>query len=628
MKHNRKELISEIKRMFERDSERRIFKKFIEYIRFPFFKNFEKDLRVDFTFPITFIVGQNGSGKSSLLHALYGAPTGYSIEDYWFSTELDPIEDKIGSDKKIERHCFVYAYKTPVTLTLAEILKTRINRKNNSDYWEPSRPVKKYGMNLPEKHDKSEVTRKGDRWKVLDKKVYYTDFRYSLSAYDKYFYFGSQPANKKKLKSKQDVIRKYAKKLKYAFDNDTEVVLRSRIIKKPVTLSEDELDEIKYVLGKNYSEAKLTEHNIYDRNTGFAIRYKTKGLVYSEAYAGSGETAVVKLIHDLYYADEYSLVLLDEPETSLHPLAQKNLIDFILRQIIKKKLQVVVSTHSPDIIDGMPPESVKILYENIGTGKTGIIENVYPENAFVHIGRTVTDKKIILTEDKLSKMIIDAVLKEIGDTELFEVVYYPGGASQMKQQEMTVYSKESNSKHFIVFDGDQRKSIKYNNSRHYYEPGDNLSRVDKININFLSYEARKPHNLEKTIESLTGQRIKFLFDSNQTEEQKSRLMLKYIKYHHNNVFYLPKSTPEEIIWNDDLVEGSDFSEQEKEKIIKETDYKKKFALYAKAEYDDNNADDIERIHKKFIKRWIKKENNNDFRAICDIIRMIKGRSDE
>jgi hypothetical protein len=43
--------------------------------------------------------------------------------------------------------------------------------------------------------------------------------------------------------------------------------------------------------------------------------YKTNNVVYSEAYAGSGEIAVVKLVHDIVKAKNCSLILLDEPET-------------------------------------------------------------------------------------------------------------------------------------------------------------------------------------------------------------------------------------------------------------------------------------------------------------------------
>jgi len=603
MESERNNLLSDIKGMFDRDSNRTVFKKIIEYIRFPFFKNFEKDLKVNFSFPITFIVGQNGSGKSSLLHALYGAPRNYSIATYWFDTALDPIEYI-----KTNRHCFIYSYYAEYSRKNVEVIKLRIQvrdkktKKIDLDYWEPSRPYKKYYMTPPQvSDDVRDTSPTKDRWNPITKSVYYMDFRYSLSAYDKYFYFGSKP-NTKTLKSKQDIIRKYASKLKKAFEDNAEIIFRTRKVKQPIILTKTELEKIRYILGKDYTETKITEHNIYDKRMGFAVRYKTDKITYSEAYAGSGETAIVKLVHDLYLTEDYSLVLLDEPETSLHPLAQKRLINFILEQIKNKKLQVVISTHSPDIIEGMPSEAIKILYENPVAGKIGVIENVYPENAFVHIGRTITDKKVILTEDKLAKMIIDAILQKTGNTELFDVVYHPGGVSQIKQKEMTVYSKEDNSKHFVLFDGDQRK--------------------DKIDITTLSGREKNPYNLKSKIKDLVGEDIKFSFDSNASDKQKIELMLKYIKYYHDNVFFLPKKIPEESIWNDNLVMNSDFSDEEKEQINVESDYKKKFAHYALAEYGSNTADDIEKIHKKFIKRWLDKEND-DFQSIKEVIRQIK-----
>ncbi len=599
MEKNRSELINTIKQMFEKDTQRNVFKKYIEYIRFPFFKNFEKDLKVNFNFPITFIAGQNGSGKSSLLHALYGAPKGKSIVEFWYTTDLDRIQDL-----KTNRHRFIYSYKTPVTKQNVEVLKQRSGEKKGKDYWEPAEPKVGDGMKKLEDYntpDPSEASK--DRWNQLDKSVYHLDFRFSLSAYDKYFYFGIKLKNEA-IVSKQDLIRKYAPKLRKSFETNTLMRYYSRKVFQIFEILKEEKDVIEKILGKKYSEIKFMEHNFYGKNKGFAIRYKTNNITYSEAYAGSGETAIVKLVHDLFSIEHYSLVLLDEPETSLHPSAQKRLMNFILNQIKEKKLQVVISTHSPDIIEGMPPEAIKVLYENPNTGKIGIIENVYPGNAFVHIGRSITDKKVIQTEDKLAKMLIDAVLQKDGDTELFEVTYYPGGVSQMKQNEMTVYSKEENSKHFIIFDGDQRK--------------------EKIDITELSDNDKSPANLKQMIKNLVGEEVKFSFDSNSGNEQKKELMLKYIKYHHDNVFFLSKDTPEEIIWNDEVVNNSDFSEEEKKQIIDEPDLKKKYAIYAQFEFGSNTADDIEKVHKKFIKRWIDKENS-DFENIKSIITEIKGK---
>lgn len=87
--------INTIKRMKENG----VFKKYIEYIVFPYYKNLVPGTRINLEFPITILVGKNGSGKSSTLHALYGAPHWKSCSDFWFSTEVDPIKETGGREK-------------------------------------------------------------------------------------------------------------------------------------------------------------------------------------------------------------------------------------------------------------------------------------------------------------------------------------------------------------------------------------------------------------------------------------------------------------------------------------------------------------------------------------------------
>ena len=83
------------------------FKKYIEYIVFPYYKNLVPGTKINLEFPITILVGKNGSGKSSTLHALYGAPYWKSCADFWFSTEVDPIEETGGAGK----NRFFYGYR-------------------------------------------------------------------------------------------------------------------------------------------------------------------------------------------------------------------------------------------------------------------------------------------------------------------------------------------------------------------------------------------------------------------------------------------------------------------------------------------------------------------------------------
>jgi len=173
--------------------------------------------------------------------------------------------------------------------------------------------------------------------------------KYALSAFDQYFYFGNFRSSKT-LKTKQDVLRKYSKFLKKAIDNDTVEKTNQRKNKIPVQLTASELSTISKILGKTYQKCKLLTHD-FNGTDGVTIYFNTNQLDYSEAYAGRGEYAVVKLVYEVNRAADNSLIILDEPEVSLHPGAQEELKLFLLNAVLTKKLQVIISTHSPKFVE-------------------------------------------------------------------------------------------------------------------------------------------------------------------------------------------------------------------------------------------------------------------------------------
>ena len=277
-----------IQSSFAGDEDRNIFKNYIEYIRFPLFKKFENDMKVEFSFPITFLVGANGSGKSSILHALYGSPRRKSTSDFWFSTVVDPIRSEPGTS-----HCFIYGFKSPISKLNAEVLKIRRTNVTNPDYWEPARPQTGFGMEIDipaDAHD-DEVPASRERWSPLQKPVKYLDFRYELSAFDKYFYFGDKP-NTVTMHSKQDYLRRYASPLNIALNTTRHSHYERKSYRK--ILPNEAVEAISFILGKSYSGVLLIEHDFYKKGEkNYSVYYKTEYGSYSEAFSGSGETAVV-----------------------------------------------------------------------------------------------------------------------------------------------------------------------------------------------------------------------------------------------------------------------------------------------------------------------------------------------
>lgn len=593
---NLAELISTISRIKLSNN----FKYYIDFIRFPFYRNLEIDSIINFEFPLTVFIGQNGCGKSSCLHALYGAPKNHTPYSFWFDTSVDPIEYY---DDTKKRHSFWYSYKHSDG-TVKEVIKARIRRNNDPNYWETSRPLVWAGMQSSQ-----------DRDEPLDKKVIYIDFRAELSAFDKFFYFGNTKGASSR--TKQEFIRKKSIQLKRLLSGNKQYYYTraGRVNKNLRILNKDELKWISFILGKQYLSGKFLEHKLF-RNDGYTIIFKTSHAEYSEAFAGSGEVAVARLVLKILEAQDYSLILLDEPEVSLHPGAQSRLKVFLLEQIKFKKHQVILTSHSPSIIEGLPKEAIKVFYQNPSNGRFLIKEKLTPEEAFYHIEFPLIEKKNIIVEDILAQEILTEVLLNMGEEtkNLFNIKFNPGGESVIKKEFITVFCREDNFKNFVYFDGDQRPNIPNSNWK-------NLS-TSEITV----------ENLKLKLKAETKEDIKFSVDGSQStgnQEQQLELLKKYMDFFLNSVFYLPKNIPEEIIWDKALADSLAKIILSPEKLTNYTNvieteksYKTKFSILAEFITGDNKAENIFSLQKQFIQGWINKANE-DFEEIkSTILKMI------
>ena len=77
------------------------------------------------------------------------------------------------------------------------------------------------------------------------------------------------------------------------------------------------------------------------------------GAAYSELHMAAGERAVLRLASEVAHLRD-ALVLVDEVETGLHPWVQKLLMLQLQQLALLNSLQVLVTTHSPVVLDCVP----------------------------------------------------------------------------------------------------------------------------------------------------------------------------------------------------------------------------------------------------------------------------------
>jgi predicted ATPase len=444
----------------------RVFEPQIHHLRFPRFRNLQDGLRIEFQHPITALVGPNGTNKSSILRALQGCPDKENIGRYWFGTAIDVMSAD-------ERHRFIHGRWSDSANQVVEVRKTRIQRraansKSDPDYFEPSRPNTADGMSpMPDAPKPMPTDRTETRWTAIEKDVVYLDFRAEISAFDKYFYHHDyrqrrldEGRSRDGLASRKALIRERSARLKRILDDRLDSYQPGGfqwVLAPARDMTSAETDAVSKILGRTYSRIELVSHRAFNVS-GTTARLHTADFSYSEAWAGSGEFAAVQLVAAVSAAPAKALVLLDEPEVSLHPGAQRRLLEYIVGQVKARKLQVVLATHSPVLVEDLPPPAIKVLELDPTTNRIRLRSQASSAaEAFVAIEHHF-QKRTVFVEDLLAKQIVLKALRGAGSLKLnaVDVRALPGGAGDARARRAPGWAAENRNDVLLMLDGDQR----------------------------------------------------------------------------------------------------------------------------------------------------------------------------
>ena len=132
-----------------------------------------------------------------------------------------------------------------------------------------------------------------------------------------------------------------------------------------------------------------------------------EGRAYSEFHMASGERSVLRMSMEISSLHD-ALVLIDEIETGLHPSIQKLLMLHLQRLSLRQKLQIIVTTHSPVVLESVPLEGRIFLRrdEDHDVRVEPPMRDILQRAMY---GQS-TDKLSILCEDDVAESIIRGVV--------------------------------------------------------------------------------------------------------------------------------------------------------------------------------------------------------------------------
>jgi len=330
--------INEIKRQFANGQ----WKKFIKSIKISNLRGWTGQT-IDFRFPISVIVGENGIGKSTILRAAacaYNDKNGQTLfpANLFLATQWDgtSIQDAV------------------IEYEIQEGDKTSSSKyKKNAERWRYS-PDK----NKPTRH------------------FAFFDISRTLPL---------------------DATAGYARIAKLSNSEGEN--------NRP--LNEESLRWLSHVLCKEYLDGRFTNTNI-QTNKEVGLLKRDFGEV-SQFHQGSGEGTALGIFNTLQSIPEQSLLIIDEIEASLHPLAQRGLIEYLIHLCRTKKLQIILSTHSPFIVESLPLESRIMIMQS---DKKEIMYNMSTNFALSFIDSVLHPDLYIFVEDEEAENLLIEIIKQ------------------------------------------------------------------------------------------------------------------------------------------------------------------------------------------------------------------------
>jgi predicted ATP-dependent endonuclease of OLD family len=164
------------------------------------------------------------------------------------------------------------------------------------------------------------------------------------------------------------------------------------------------------------------------------------GAEYSEANMGFGEARLYALVTRFEAVPEKSLVLVEEPETALHPCAQFEMGKYLVEVAMRRKLQIILTTHSEYVLLALPQKSRTYLKRE-GTSVVPI-GGIGVRQAVSMMDNLAIPALYVVVEDDVAEAIVTELLRKQDADFLKTTRIIIGGDKDRIQQMMDVFKDQ------------------------------------------------------------------------------------------------------------------------------------------------------------------------------------------
>ncbi len=203
------------------------------------------------------------------------------------------------------------------------------------------------------------------------------------------------------------------------------------------------------IMGRKYQTGKMA---ITDADADRQVPViSMNGTAFSGFHQGAGEFNVTELIGQ--QISKGSLLLIDEVETSLHPRAQRRLIRDLASVCRNLEIQIILTTHSPYVLEEFPPEARCYILQT--GGKKMVVFGVSPEFAMTQMDDDVYPECDLYVEDEIAKAFLREIIACHAPDLLSRVQIVPFGSTGVGVSlGMMAKQKRFPRRSLVLMDGD------------------------------------------------------------------------------------------------------------------------------------------------------------------------------
>lgn len=428
--------------------------------------------------PLTAIVGSNGTGKSSILHALACCYNPISVKD---------------NKKNVNKgymFCEFFISNTDTT-------------------WKDSKFTLKHTYRIKEKLQRVSTTfTKDSQWKP----------RYEKRVSRHVVYIG--------ILSCVPQVEKETNRS----------IIRYNTLPLSDTESNEVIKNARFVMNRLYDA--YNQHN-YFRNgkTNTYIGVELNHNKYSSLSMSAGEQRIFHILTEVIRAPKYALILIDELDLLLHIDAQKRLLKVLKDLAERKYLQIIFTTHSAYIMQHHDNIAIRCLYDT--SEKTLCYDNANLSVMNRLTGDPVRPIEIFVEDDFANEIVIN-IATSLGIKKYVHVIMYGSASNCFTTAAGLLLSNKLTEKMLFVLDGDKLSSpseIETSIERCLTGNTQNADRNRRIIQDYI-----KKFNLQSSIPGFNpeAQVHKFLSELDQDQTQSNEITNIAANIHsvHNNHDYV------------------------------------------------------------------------------------------